>query len=53
MFEGCGARAGLPSEEAAANVTHLRQMLAQQNGWKEAAGGVRQAAGDAYDLTDL
>jgi Flp pilus assembly protein TadD len=26
------ARAGLPSEEAA-NVTHLRQMLAQQNGW--------------------
>jgi Flp pilus assembly protein TadD len=28
------ARAHLPSEEAAANVTYLRQMLAQQNGWK-------------------
>src|SRR5262245_48552530 len=28
------ARAGLPSEGAAANVTHLRQMLAQQNGWE-------------------
>ena len=29
------ARAGLPSEERAANVTRLRQMLAQQNGWKQ------------------
>jgi Flp pilus assembly protein TadD len=28
------ARADLPSEQAAANVTYLRQMLAQQNGWK-------------------
>ena len=28
------ARADLPSEGAAANVTYLRQMLAQQNGWK-------------------
>jgi Flp pilus assembly protein TadD len=29
------ARADLPSEEAAANVGYLRQMLAQQNGWKQ------------------
>ena len=29
------ARAGLPSEAAAANVAYLRQMLAQQNGWKQ------------------
>ena len=29
------ARADLPSDEAAANVTYLRQMLAQQNGWKQ------------------
>src|SRR6266511_2022611 len=29
------ARADLPSEEAAANVTYLRQMLAQQNGLKQ------------------
>jgi Flp pilus assembly protein TadD len=29
------ARADLPSEEAASNVAYLRQMLAQQNGWKE------------------
>jgi Flp pilus assembly protein TadD len=28
------ARAGLPPEEAATNMTHLRQMLAQQNGWE-------------------
>jgi Flp pilus assembly protein TadD len=28
------ARADLPSDEAAANVAYLRQMLAQQNGWK-------------------
>jgi hypothetical protein len=38
------ARAHLPSEEAAANVTYLRQMLAQQN-TLETAGRVRQAAG--------
>ena len=31
------ARADLPSDEAAANVAYLRQMLAQQNGWKEPA----------------
>src|SRR5262245_16286962 len=29
------ARADLPSDEAAANVTYMRQMLAQQNGWKQ------------------
>jgi len=29
------SRADLPSDEAAANVAYLRQMLAQQNGWKE------------------
>ena len=29
------ARADLPSDQAAANVTYLKQMLAQQNGWKE------------------
>jgi Flp pilus assembly protein TadD len=29
------AQADLPSDEAAANVAYLRQMLAQQNGWKE------------------
>jgi Flp pilus assembly protein TadD len=29
------ARADLPSDEAAANVTYLRQMLAQQNGLKQ------------------
>jgi Flp pilus assembly protein TadD len=29
------ARADLPSNEAAANVAYLRQMLAQQNGWKQ------------------
>jgi Flp pilus assembly protein TadD len=28
------ARADLPSDEAAANVAYLRQMMAQQNGWK-------------------
>jgi Flp pilus assembly protein TadD len=28
------AQADLPSDEAAANVVYLRQMLAQQNGWK-------------------
>ena len=31
------ARADLPSDEAAANVAYLRQMLAQQNGWKQPA----------------
>jgi Flp pilus assembly protein TadD len=30
------AQADLPSDEAAANVAYLRQMLAQQNGWKPA-----------------
>jgi Flp pilus assembly protein TadD len=45
MFEGCGARAGLPSEEAAANVTHLRQMLAQQNGWEPQAESGSQTPG--------
>ena len=29
------ARADLPSEEAAANVAYLRQMLSQQNDWKK------------------
>ena len=29
------AHADLPPDEAAANVAYLRQMLAQQNGWKE------------------
>ena len=29
------ARADLPSDEAASNVAYLRQMLAQQNGWKQ------------------
>jgi Flp pilus assembly protein TadD len=29
------ARADLPSDEASSNVAYLRQMLAQQNGWKE------------------
>src|SRR5262252_335046 len=29
------ARADLPSDEAAANVAYLRQMMAQQNGWKQ------------------
>src|SRR5262245_2718470 len=33
------ARADLPSEQAAANVTYLRQMLAQQNGLKPAQTG--------------
>jgi len=28
------ARADLPSDEAASNVAYLRQMMAQQNGWK-------------------
>jgi Flp pilus assembly protein TadD len=29
------ARADLPSDQAASNVAYLKQMLAQQNGWKE------------------
>ena len=29
------ARADLPSDEGTANVAYLRQMLAQQNGWKQ------------------
>ena len=32
------AKADLPSDEAAANVAYLRQMLAQQNGWKTTTG---------------
>jgi Flp pilus assembly protein TadD len=32
------ARADLPSDEAAANVAYLRQMMAQQNGWKPGDG---------------
>jgi Flp pilus assembly protein TadD len=31
------AQADLPSDEASANVAYLRQMLAQQNGWKGSA----------------
>ena len=41
------ARAGLPSDKAAADVAYLRQMLAQQNGWKQSGSatqpGVRAA----------
>jgi Flp pilus assembly protein TadD len=33
------ARADLPSDQAAANVAYLRQMLAQQNGWKPGESG--------------
>ena len=29
------ARADLPEDEAAANVSYLRQMLSQQNDWKK------------------
>jgi len=32
------AQADLPSDEAATNVAYLRQMLAQQNGWKNSGG---------------
>ena len=43
------ARADLPSGQAATNVAYLRQMLAQQNGWKQsgsaAAPTVRAAGG--------
>jgi Flp pilus assembly protein TadD len=28
------AQADLPSDQAAANVAYLREMLAQQNGWR-------------------
>jgi Flp pilus assembly protein TadD len=38
------ARADLPAEGAAANVTHLRQMLAQQNGWKPQGESGSQSA---------
>ncbi len=33
------ARSDLPSDEAAANVSYLRKMLAQQNGWKDPQAG--------------
>jgi Flp pilus assembly protein TadD len=36
------ARADLPSEEASANVTYLRQMLAQQNGLKQQGAPSKQ-----------
>ena len=35
------AQADLPSDEAAANVAYLRQMLAQQNGWKATGQSVK------------
>src|SRR5882757_4343922 len=35
------ARADLPSDEAASNVAYLRQMMAQQNGWKPPAGAAK------------
>jgi Flp pilus assembly protein TadD len=35
------AQADLPSDEASANVAYLRQMLAQQNGWKGTAQSVK------------
>jgi Flp pilus assembly protein TadD len=38
------ARADLPADEAAANVTYLRQMLAQPNSWKKLAGAPDAAA---------
>jgi Flp pilus assembly protein TadD len=38
------ARAELPSEGAAADVTHLRQMLAQQNGWEPQGESVSKPA---------
>jgi Flp pilus assembly protein TadD len=37
------AKADLPSDEAAANVAYLRQMLAQQNGLKHPAETGRPA----------
>ena len=40
------ARADLPSDEAAANVAYLRQMMAQQNGWSSSTSrwsGPREA----------
>ena len=41
------ARADLPSDEATANVAFLRQMLAQQNGWKEPAPGAPPGKSEA------
>jgi Flp pilus assembly protein TadD len=38
------AQADLPSDEAAANVAYLRQMLAQQNGWKGSVQPGRSSA---------
>ena len=38
------ARADLPADEAAANVTYLRQMVAQPNSWKKLAGAPDAAA---------
>jgi Flp pilus assembly protein TadD len=38
------AQADLPSDEAAGNVAYLRQMLAQQNGWKGLAEPPKPAA---------
>jgi Flp pilus assembly protein TadD len=37
------ARADLPSDEAASNVAYLRQMMAQQNGWKPPGGAAKPA----------
>jgi Flp pilus assembly protein TadD len=39
------ARADLPAEEAAANVAYLRQMLAQQNDWKNLKQDTRKRRG--------
>jgi Flp pilus assembly protein TadD len=39
------ARADLPSEETVANAAYLRQMLAQQNGWKPAGKATMWAEG--------
>ena len=37
------SRADLPSDEAAASAAYLRQMLAQQNGWKQSDAPIRSA----------
>jgi Flp pilus assembly protein TadD len=37
------ARSGLPSDKAAGNVAYLRQMLAQQNGWKQSGTATQPA----------
>ena len=39
------ARADLPSDEAGANAAYLRQMLAQQNGWKSTDKPTMRAEG--------